>query len=401
MLNVFNAWFSSEYSIAPWQKFLLAPDLIWFPSLVNFLAALADFSVPLTLAHLVRKRSAVPFHWPVILLGAFFVSCGTLHLLGMWTTLRPAFALPASVTAGLAASALLTSVILWRTRRGTGARDITETKGERTLQEKLEAAENANRAKDRFLATISHELRTPLNAILGYTGTLLMKLPGPLTAEQEHQLRIMQSSSRHLVSLLNELLDLARIESGKMEIHSERVACHWVLEEVAATLRPLAEGKGLPFYVTPPAQEMVLVTDRRALHQILLNLCHNAIKFTDHGAVRLRLEARGAPEDAVAEFSVTDTGIGIRDEDQDRLFQAFAQMPVAQNERQVGSGLGLHLSQKLAQMLGGKISFQSQAGQGSEFKLFLPLSPEVRSTSNVNLCRLASLSSKTTQLTPS
>jgi signal transduction histidine kinase len=109
------------------------------------------------------------------------------------------------------------------------------------------------------------------------------------------------------------------------------------------------------------------------LHQILLNLCHNAIKFTDHGAVHLRLETDVTPDRAVAEFTVADTGIGIRPEDQDRLFEPFAQMPVAQNQRQIGSGLGLHLSQKLAEMLGGKISFRSQPGQGSEFKLLLPL----------------------------
>jgi protein-histidine pros-kinase len=284
----------------------------------------------------------------------------------------------------------------------TLARDITAAKAqERTLRTKLEAAENASRAKDRFLATVSHELRTPLNAILGYTGTLLMKLPGPLTTEQEHQLRIMQHSSRHLVSLLNELLDLARIESGKMEIHPERVVCQRVLDEVAAALRPLAEAKGLPLHVLPPGPEVVVVSDRRILHQILLNLCHNAIKFTDRGAVRLRLKAHVAAGAAVAEFTVTDTGIGIRREDQDQLFEAFAQMPVTQNERQIGSGLGLHLSQKLAALLGGQISFQSEPGQGSEFKLRLPLAPQVRPVSHANLCRLASSSSKTTPLTRS
>src|SRR5207249_2569979 len=121
-------------------------------------------------------------------------------------------------------------------------RDVTERKRfERTLQEKNLELENANLAKDRFLATMSHELRTPLNAILGFTGTLLMKLPGPLTTDQEKQLRTVQASARHLLSLINDLLDLAKIESGKVELNLEAVACQGVVVEVATALRPAAE----------------------------------------------------------------------------------------------------------------------------------------------------------------
>ncbi len=169
-------------------------------------------------------------------------------------------------------------------------RDITERKRfERTLQEKNLELENASLAKDRFLASMSHELRTPLNAILGFTGTLLMKLPGPLTPDQEKQLRTVQASARHLLSLINDLLDLAKIESGKVELNLEPVVCQGVVQEVAAALRPLAEGKGLEFEAAVPAPELAVRADRRALSQILLNLTNNAIKFTEKGGVCLEV----------------------------------------------------------------------------------------------------------------
>src|ERR1700732_4626966 len=161
-------------------------------------------------------------------------------------------------------------------------RDITEGRRfERTLQGKDVELENAGRAKDRFLAAMSHELRTPLNAVLGFTGTLLMRLPGPLNADQERQLQTVQSSARHLLSLINDLLDLAKIELGKIELSLEPVVCQSVLEEISSSLRRLAENKGLEFHLNAPESELIVRTDRRALSQILINLVNNAIKFTE------------------------------------------------------------------------------------------------------------------------
>src|SRR5262249_19657830 len=141
----------------------------------------------------------------------------------------------------------------------------------------------------RFLASMSHELRTPLNAIIGFTGTLLMGLPGPLTEDQRKQLETIKASARHQLSLINDLLDLAKIDSGKVELRLEPVDCGSVVNEVADTLRPLAEEKGLRFEMsTPPG--IVAETDRRALRQILFNLINNAIKFTKDGSVRIALE---------------------------------------------------------------------------------------------------------------
>jgi PAS domain S-box-containing protein len=250
------------------------------------------------------------------------------------------------------------------------ARDVTERKRfEQTLQEKNVELENANLAKDRFLASMSHELRTPLNAIIGFTGTMLMKLPGPLTVAQEKQLTTIQTSSRHLLSLINDLLDLAKIESGKVAISLEKIDCRLILEEVASALRPMAVSKGLEFVSSIPEEEVLARTDRRALSQIVINLVNNAIKFTSHGTVSLALGLISDNGTPLVKIDVVDSGIGIRPEDQARLFQAFQR--VDSTRRYEGTGLGLHLSQKLADLIGGEIRCQSEFGKGSRFTLVL------------------------------
>jgi PAS domain S-box-containing protein len=251
------------------------------------------------------------------------------------------------------------------------ARDVTERhRFEKALREKNIELANANQAKDRFLATMSHELRTPMNAIIGFTGTLLMGLAGPLTTDQEKQLRTVQGSAKHLLALINDLLDLAKIEAGKVDLHLEPTNCKTVVEEVVTTLRPQAEGKGLALQVTLPDQALTISADRRALSQIIINLANNAIKFTERGSVHLKVSPGEANGKRMVEFSVEDTGIGIRPEDQLKLFAEFAQVDQARRSRE-GTGLGLHLSQKLAELLGGKITFRSEYGKGSTFTLAL------------------------------
>lgn len=254
-------------------------------------------------------------------------------------------------------------------------RDATDRKQvERAMHEKNVELENAILAKDRFLASMSHELRTPLNAIIGFTGTLLMKLPGPLNDDQSRQLKTVQQSANHLLSLINDLLDLAKIASGKLTLDSEPVALESVLEEVCATLRPLAENKGLQLGATLAGGQIVLKTDRRAVSQIILNLVNNAIKFTERGEVHLVLSRQAGNGKAWVQLSVHDTGIGILPEDQAKLFQPFSQVERGARRRHEGTGLGLQLSQKLAELLGGQISFKSEYGKGSTFVLWLPAS---------------------------
>ena len=250
------------------------------------------------------------------------------------------------------------------------ARDVTERKRfEQQLWEKNIELERASRAKDSFLASMSHELRTPLNAIIGFTGTLLMKLPGPLNNEQERQLEMVQTSGKHLLSIINDLLDLAKIESGKVQLALEPVDCRSVVEEVVRSLRSLAEDKGLAMEEDLPERRVTVTADRRALGQILINLVNNAIKFTDAGTVRVALAP--AKDGKPPRITVSDTGPGIAQADQERIFQAFERSESSVKRTREGTGLGLHISQKLAELLGVRISLSSAPGEGSSFTIWL------------------------------
>jgi PAS domain S-box-containing protein len=249
------------------------------------------------------------------------------------------------------------------------ARDVTERKrSEEELKQKNGELERANLAKDRFLASMSHELRTPLNAVIGFTGTMLMGLPGPLTDDQALQLKAIQRGGRHLLSLINDLLDLAKIEAGKLELTLEPVSCKSVIDEVAESLRPLSEEKHLTLGVDMLAPDVVVLADRRALSQILLNLVNNAIKFTKEGGVTIELP-HPIPGGRV-EVRVRDTGIGIDDNGRNRLFEAFEQLTPG-DDRLAGTGLGLHVSSKLATLLDATIVCDSEVGVGSTFTVSL------------------------------
>ncbi|AOG23155.1 PAS domain-containing sensor histidine kinase [Acidovorax sp. RAC01] len=255
-------------------------------------------------------------------------------------------------------------------------RDVTERKRiESVLREKNLELENAARVKDRFLASMSHELRTPLNAVIGFTGTLLMQLPGPLNDEQERQLRMVQTGARHLLSLINDLLDVAKLSAGKLAVDREAVDCAAVAAEAVATLEPEAHRKGLVLALHVPAGPVWLQTDRRALSQILLNLVGNAVKFTAHGRIDVELtcgepDALGSTSPGVR-FTVRDTGPGIPAHERPQLFQAFSRIERPGAGPQEGTGLGMHLSSQLAQALGGHLGVESTEGQGSVFTLAL------------------------------
>ena len=249
------------------------------------------------------------------------------------------------------------------------AAELETINGEIALKN-LELAE-ASRMKSAFIANMSHELRTPLNAIIGFTGALLMKLPGPLTPDQDKQLTTIRSSARHLLSLINDILDVAKIEAGKVTLVLERVQCQDLLSQTLDSLRPLATQKGLSLALDLPLDAIVIDSDRRALTQIIINLANNAIKFTDTGTVRLALAQHFDGGYRVTEFSVADSGAGIRPEDQSKLFQAFSQLDSTSTRHVEGAGLGLYLCQNLASLLGGTLGFTSNYGTGSTFTLSL------------------------------
>ncbi len=248
------------------------------------------------------------------------------------------------------------------------------------LASALSRAESADQLKSAFLATMSHELRTPLNSILGFTGVILQRLAGPLTAEQEKQLEMVRSSARHLLDLINDVLDISKIEAGQLEVRFHALDLCQSLQRVSETIRPFAVKKNLQLEVHIPAELGVIQTDRRRFEQILLNLLSNAVKFTETGTVSLRA-SRTLPEptsSAAREqvlITVEDTGLGIAASDLPHLFQPFHQLDSGLTRQHEGTGLGLAICHRLASLLGGSISVESEPRRGSRFTLILPVSP--------------------------
>ncbi len=241
-------------------------------------------------------------------------------------------------------------------------------------------AEAADRLKSAFLATMSHELRTPLNSIIGFTGIMLQGLAGPLNPEQTKQLGMVQGSARHLLALINDVLDISKIEAGQLEVRAEPFDVRASLEKVAGLVKPLAEKKRLALRVNLSPTIGQAVSDRVRVEQVLLNLLNNAIKFTERGEVGLVAEAvpdfksrtHRVPQPAIR-MRVVDTGIGIKPEDLTKLFQPFRQIDTGLTRQHEGTGLGLAICRRLAEMLGGEISVKSTWGEGSTFTFVVPV----------------------------
>jgi PAS domain S-box-containing protein len=230
-------------------------------------------------------------------------------------------------------------------------------------------AEKADQLKSAFLATMSHELRTPLNSIIGFTGILQRELPGPLNPEQKKQMGMVRNSADHLLELINDVLDLSKIEAGQLTLASQTFDMRESIQHVTKSMLPAANGKGLALTVEIAPQVNAICSDRRRVEQILLNLLANAIKFTERGYVQVRCHVDGG----FVHLSVTDTGLGIAEEDLGSLFQPFHQLESGLSRRFEGTGLGLCICKKLVDRLGGDIKVESAKGRGSTFSFTLPV----------------------------
>jgi signal transduction histidine kinase/putative methionine-R-sulfoxide reductase with GAF domain len=237
------------------------------------------------------------------------------------------------------------------------------------IQEKSRQLEGANRHKDEFLASMSHELRTPLNAVIGFSEVLLERMFGDVNEKQEEYLNDILVSGRHLLSLINDILDLTKIEAGRMELDLEDFDVSVAIDNALVLVRERATRKELSLDWTTGAKLGTLRGDQRKFKQILLNLLSNALKFTPEGG---RIELRGARRDEHVEISVTDTGVGIANEDQEAVFEEFRQVGDAVQRRE-GTGLGLALSRKFVELHGGRMWLASELGKGSTFTFTLPI----------------------------
>ena len=237
------------------------------------------------------------------------------------------------------------------------------------LDEKAVALRSADELKGRFLRHVSHEFRTPLNSILALSQLLLRHTDGSLNSEQERQVGYIRHAAQDLTELVNDLLDLAKVEAGKTEVHNNRIHLGQLLGTLRGVMRPLVVSDSVALVFEEPPEYFSFESDESKIAQILRNLISNALKFTERGEVRVSSKL----SKGWLELSVTDTGIGVAPEHQERIFQEFAQIQSSIQGKVKGTGLGLPLSRKLAALLGGELSVSSTPGQGSTFTLRIPI----------------------------
>ncbi len=345
----------------------------------NSIVALAYYSIALLLIGFIIKRRDLPFRSIFWMLSLFIVSCGTIEVLDVVTIWYPAYGAAGVAKALIAIGSLVCVVVLvpliFRALAvPTQSRlESANREGERAQVELARSRDEAlegSRLKSVFLTSMSHELRTPLNGIIGFSQLLYSGRIAPTSAEYKQSLGAILSSSRHLLSLINNVLDLAKVASGHMEFTPEPIEPALLVEEVRGVLRGVAAEKNIRIEteVAPNLGELVL--DSGKLRQVLYNYLSNALKFNGDGAyvtIRLRPES-----DNSFRLEVEDHGQGIRADDLSKLFIEFHQLDSSSSKRHQGTGLGLSLTRQIVEAQGGRVGVTSKVGQGSIFWAVLP-----------------------------
>ena len=251
------------------------------------------------------------------------------------------------------------------------ARDELEVKVAERTKELSQAnirLQELDRLKSLFIASMSHELRTPLNSIIGFTGIMLQGLAGEITEEQRKQLTMVKKSASHLLDLINDIIDVSKIETGEVELTIEEFDLSDILQEVEGSFKVAVDEKGLKLSLKMP-ERLIIKSDERRTKQIIMNFVSNAVKFTGRG----KIEIEAVKKDERVKVSVKDTGIGIKKENMKKLFKQFSRIHVKGRPIEKGTGLGLYISKKVADLLGGQVEVESVFGEGSKFTLTLPL----------------------------
>lgn len=282
----------------------------------------------------------------------------------------------ASLLLSVAGSLILKRQVNARTKELQQSHRELETRvAERTaeLAAAMKRAEESDRIKSAFLASMSHELRTPLNSIIGFTGILLQGLAGPMNDEQNKQLSMVQKSARHLLALINDVLDISKIEAGQLQLSIARFNLRPSLEKIMMMLAPMAAEKGIELRCQIAEDVGEVLSDQRRIEQIVLNLLNNALKFTEKGCVSLNCRV----ENGFCLIEVSDTGIGMQADKLREIFLPFHQLDSGLARKHEGTGLGLSICKKLLEMMGGTIDVTSQPGVGSSFFVSFPVSKGV------------------------
>ena len=218
-----------------------------------------------------------------------------------------------------------------------------------------------------FIASMSHELRTPLNSIIGFTGIMLQEMSGEVNQEQRKQLSLVKNSANHLLALITDVIDISKIEAGRVELIIEEFNLIDLMQEVNDSFKVAVNKKNLKLFLEMP-KRLTIKTDERRTKQVIMNFISNALKFTDRGEIKIKV----IQKDEIVEISVKDSGIGIKEEDMDKLFKTFSRI-TTKGKLEEGTGLGLYLSKKITNLLGGDITAESEFGKGSVYTLTLPL----------------------------
>ncbi len=370
--------FSSDGFMPHGYCYLWNPGLVWLHVISDVLITLAYMSIPITLVHFVRKRRDLPFDWMFLCFGVFIIACGATHAMEVWNLWHAAYWLAGVVKAITAFASVPTAVLLLQLVPKALALPSPEDlrKANKALVRAKEEAERASRFKDQFLSTMSHELRTPLNSVLGFSGLLAEERYGTLNERQARYVSHIHNGGQHLLKLINDILDLSKIEAGRLELAIENVLVATAFAEVTSTLRSLAERKSQTLSQFA-ATGLAIRADSTRFKQVLMNLVGNAIKFSPQGG---RIELVAHKSDGQVRVEVRDSGPGIPPEEQKRIFDAFYRLSKS-GEATEGTGLGLAITQRLVELQGGQLGLQSQPGQGSCFFFSLPVAMALRQAS--------------------
>ena len=364
--------------------YLWQPSVLTLHIVSDVLIALAYFSIPFTLLIFVRARRDLAFNWIFVCFAIFIVACGATHLMEVWVIWDPIYWWSGALKAVTALASVPTAILLVKLMPAAlrlPSPSALQAAND-ALQKEIVERENAerllveaNRLKSEFLANMSHELRTPLNGIIGFSELLVDEKVGTLNETQKEFINHSLSGGRHLLQLINDILDVSKIEAGKVDLTPETFPLAATLQEVYAAVSLMAVQKGITLeqYVSPSLSEVTL--DRQKFKQIMFNLLSNAVKFTDDGG-KVSVDI-GSQDPNVLNIQVRDTGVGIKSEDLGKLFIEFNRIDSPLARRHEGTGLGLSLTKKLVELQRGSIAVASDWGKGSVFTVLLPFGTAV------------------------